>query len=108
MDSIYTTSSPRSHREVLAAALLEKRCRRWREQPSAFVREVLQAQPTGYQAEILDSVLQYRRVAVRSPHGSGKTSLASWLVLWAVANFERDFKVITTASARAHDLPRCA
>ncbi|NUO82575.1 hypothetical protein HUU05_21085, partial [candidate division KSB1 bacterium] len=101
MDSISTfvTSSPRSQREVLAAALLEKRRRCWREQPSAFVREVLQTQPTCYQSEVLDAVLKYRRVAVRSPHGAGKTSLAAWLVLWAVANFERDFKVITTASA---------
>lgn len=92
-------ASPRSQREVLAAALLEKQRRRWREQPSAFVREVLQTEPTAYQAEILDSVLKHRRVAVRSPHGAGKTSLAAWLVLWAIANFKHDFKVITTASA---------
>lgn len=91
--------SPRSQREWLAAALLEKRRRRWRKQPSAFVREVLHTEPTFYQAAILDAVLKYRRVAVRSPHGAGKTSLAAWLVLWAVANFESDFKVITTASA---------
>lgn len=101
MDSVsgYLASFPRPQREALAAALLEKRRRRWRKQPSAFVREVLQTEPTSYQAEILDSVLEYRRVAVRSPHGAGKTSLAAWLVLWAVANFETDFKVITTASA---------
>jgi len=95
----FFTTSSRSQREVLAAALLEKQRRRWREQPSAFVRDVLRTEPTQYQAEILDSLLRYRRVAVRSPHGAGKTSLAAWLVLWAVANFERDFKVITTASA---------
>ena len=43
MDSVSTfvTSSPRAQREVLAAALLEKRRRRWRVQPSAFVRDVL-------------------------------------------------------------------
>ncbi len=63
------------------------------------MREVLRTQPTVYQAEILDAVLRYRRVAVRSPHGAGKTSLAAWLVLWAVENFEHDFKIITTASA---------
>lgn len=91
--------APRAQREMLAAALLEKRRRRWRKQPSAFVHEALQAEPTSYQAEILDAVLKYRRVAVRSPHGAGKTSLAAWLVLWAMANFEADFKVITTASA---------
>ena len=89
----------RSQREILALALMEKRRRLWKTRPSVFVRDVLQAEPTPYQAEILDAVLKYRRVAVRSPHGGGKTSVAAWLVLWAVANFEFDFKVITTASA---------
>ncbi len=91
--------SSRSQREILALALMEKRRRLWKIRPSIFVRDVLQAQPTPYQAEILDAVLKYRRVAVRSPHGGGKTSVAAWLVLWAVVNFGLDFKVITTASA---------
>ena len=93
------TSSSRTQREVLVGALLEKQRRRWRVQPSAFVRDVLRTEPTPYQKAIIDSLLRYRRVAVRSPHGAGKTSLAAWLVLWAVANFEQDWKVITTASA---------
>lgn len=39
-----------------------------------------------------------RRVAVRSPHGAGKTALASWIVLWGVLTSD-DVKVVTTASA---------
>jgi len=47
-------------------------------------------------------VPEARRVAVRGPHGLGKTTLAAWLILWAVAYFETqslDYKIITTASA---------
>lgn len=42
-----------------------------------------------------------RRVAVRGPHGIGKSALASWLALWAVLTHD-DCKVPTTASAWRH------
>jgi len=37
--------------------------------------------PTPYQRNILAAFRDHRRVAVRSPHASGKTAAASWLVL---------------------------
>lgn len=52
-----------------------------------------------YQEDILDALLQYRRVSVRAPHGAGKTAIAAWVVLWVMAVHERDVKAVTTASA---------
>jgi hypothetical protein len=65
-----------------------------------FVREVIGGQPTPYQEDILRHFAAQRRVAVRAPHGAGKTSLSAWIVLWAVAVFDPDVKVITTAGVR--------
>lgn len=50
-----------------------------------------------YQDEILTEFPIRKRVAVRSPHGAGKTALAAWLVLWSVFTAP-DVKTITTAS----------
>ncbi len=43
--------------------------------------------------------MKHKRVAVRGPHGLGKTAVASWIVLWfALTRDGLDWKVITTAS----------
>lgn len=53
-----------------------------------------------YQAEILGYFDEgYSRVAVRGPHGLGKTTLAACLVHHSVLTAEEDCKVPTTASA---------
>ncbi len=54
--------------------------------------------PTPYQAKILSEFVANKRTAVRGPHGIGKTTIASWIVLWAVLTCD-DVKVPTTASA---------
>ncbi len=73
-----------------------------------FVREVLGVDgdsPTDpnylapYQAEILRTFVREHRIAVRGPHGLGKTAIAGWCVLWAVTCFDTDVKVVTTAGA---------
>ena len=50
-----------------------------------------------YQDRILDAIIPKKRVAVRGPHGLGKTAVAAWLILWAVLTHE-DVKVPCTAS----------
>ncbi len=56
--------------------------------------------PTSYQEEILSLLPEKKRVAVRGPHGLGKTALNSWAILWfALTRDGEDWKVITTASA---------
>lgn len=59
-----------------------------------------------YQEEILSELAVRRRVCVRSPHGTGKSSLASWALLWFAVTREGaglDWKVPTTAG-RWHQL----
>lgn len=46
----------------------------------------------------MHALMAHRRVAVRGPHGLGKTCLAAWLVIWGVMTAD-DVKVPTTASA---------
>lgn len=46
--------------------------------------------------------MEYKRIAIRGPHGLGKTALASWIVLWFCltrdGNKKADFKAALTAS----------
>ncbi len=78
--------------------------RRWRADPAAFVRDCFLWRPgqgpTAYQLEVLSELPARKRVAVRGPHGLGKTSIAAWAVLWlALTRDGTDWKAITTASA---------
>jgi superfamily II DNA or RNA helicase len=47
-----------------------------------------------YQERILRAFVRYKRVAVRSPHGAGKTALAAWVVLWLMSVYD-DVKIPT-------------
>lgn len=66
-----------------------------------FVEDVVGAHPTDYQQEILSALVRGHYVAVRGPRGMGKSALASWIVLWGMGVFPKDWdvKIITTASA---------
>lgn len=58
--------------------------------------------PTPYQGRVLTGLAQRRRIAVRGPHGLGKTAPASWSVLWFALTRDADgadWKIVTTASA---------
>jgi hypothetical protein len=60
---------------------------------------------TDYQEETAAQLPRRKRVAVRGPHGLGKTGLASLVVLWFAITREQaglDWKVLTTASAWRH------
>lgn len=74
--------------------------------PSLFAGECIDWRKgnglTPYQTEILDAVPLHKRVAVRGPHGLGKTTNAALLVLWFALTREQagiDWKVATTAGA---------
>jgi len=76
----------------------------YRNDPVAWVRDCIKWQPgdgpAAYQNEILAALQERKRVAVRAPHGSGKTAIAAWVVLWfATTRDGDDWKAITTASA---------
>lgn len=77
---------------------------KYRNDPCAFVLECIswkQGQgPTPYQLEIMQALVDRKRVSARGPHGLGKTTCASWIVWWfALTRDGEDWKVVTTASA---------
>ncbi len=80
--------------------------RKYRNDPALFVLDCFNWSPDEgpalYQLEILSALVERRRVAVRGPHGLGKTSIAAWVVLWFALTRdggESDWKIVTTASA---------
>jgi len=53
--------------------------------PVAFVRSVLKIEPDPWQSELLEAVASgNRRISVRSGHGVGKSTVASWAMLWFI------------------------
>lgn len=63
-----------------------------------FVIDVIGATPKRYQRRILNAVQKYRRVAAKSLRGVGKTTTASWVLLWVMTCAPGEVKAITTAS----------
>jgi hypothetical protein len=56
---------------------------RYRDDPVLFVKEVLGAEPYDYQSEFLNAISDgERKMSVRSGHGTGKSTSASWAMLW--------------------------
>lgn len=55
---------------------------------------------TDYQLDSLSKVYTHRRVAIRGPHGLGKTTMAAWLIWWfCLTRDGYDWKTLTTASS---------
>ena len=65
--------------------------------PVRFVQEILGVEPFDYQAEFLREVASpTRRLSVRSGHGTGKSTTASWAMLWFLM-LKFPCKVVVTA-----------
>ena len=76
---------------------LEEFVLRYRDDPVLFVTEVLGAKPYDYQAEFLTALANgERKMSVRSGHGTGKSTTASWAMLWYVL-LRFPNKVVVTA-----------
>lgn len=70
---------------------------RWTESIELFAYEALQAEPSNQQLEVLRDIdAGVRDIAIKSGHGTGKTSLLSWVILWA-GLFHFDSKIPATA-----------
>lgn len=72
--------------------------------PSGFARDCIRWDagegPTFYQSRALDRLAERHRLALRGPHGLGKSALAAWAVLWFSLTRDaagRDWKVVTAA-----------
>ena len=56
---------------------------RYGKKPALFVQEVLGVEPLPYQAEFLEAIASgERKISIRSGHGTGKSTAASWAMLW--------------------------
>jgi hypothetical protein len=69
---------------------------RFRKDPVFFCQKSLGIIPWEKQRQVLESVRDFPRVAVRSGHGTGKSFIAASTVLWFLYSFYPS-KVITTA-----------
>jgi len=65
--------------------------------PARFVREMLGAEPFDYQEEFLQALAKNeRKMSVKSGHGTGKSTTASWAMLWFLL-LRYPVKVVVTA-----------
>jgi phage terminase large subunit len=67
--------------------------------PVGYCRNVLGFDPWSKQRQILESVRDNRRTAVRSAHGVGKTAIAARAALWFLDVHPGDTRVITTGAS---------
>ena len=70
---------------------------KYKDQPVAFVTDILKVTPDPWQAEFLTAIQSgERRISIRSGHGTGKSTAASWAMLWYLL-FRYPVKVVVTA-----------
>ena len=87
--------------DIAGKVLARTRLARWMTCPSCWAEECLKAELVTYQRETLDRVAAKRKVALRGPHGLGKSFIGATLVHWFATTREmagREWKVNTTAS----------
>lgn len=70
---------------------------KYREDPVAFFREVLGVEPWSKQIEIIEAVLNHKRVSVRSGHKVSKSHTSAGLALWFYCSFV-DARVVMTST----------
>ena len=70
---------------------------RFHSNPVAFVRDVLKCEPDPWQIQFLSWIAEdERRISVASGHGVGKSTVASWAMLWYLLT-RYPVKVVVTA-----------
>jgi hypothetical protein len=72
----------------------------YRDNPVAFVKVVLEADPLPWQCELMDAVAKgTRRISVRAGHGVGKSTCCSWILLWHLCTRMPQKAVVTAPTA---------
>lgn len=85
--------------------LARTRLSRWIVSPTCWADECLNVRLAGYQSEVLEDLVRRHRVALRGPHGLGKSFIGAVIVNWFATTRDlagKDWKIITTASAWRH------
>ena len=71
--------------------------KKYRHNPVSFVKDVFNVEPDEWQASLLQAIADNkRRISVRSGHGVGKSTAASWAMLWYLLT-RYPVKVVVTA-----------
>jgi len=87
-----TTSEQRAQR-----TFMDEFTEAYYDDPVRFVREMLGAEPYAYQVEFLQALAKgERKMSVKSGHGTGKSTTASWAMLWFLL-LRYPVKVVVTA-----------
>jgi len=91
--------------EESVATLLREFQQRYLNDPVLFVKEILKLTPDPWQEEVLTWVASgERRISVRSGHGVGKSSCASWLMIWhQLTRFPQKTVVTAPSHSQLHD-----
>lgn len=89
-------------REAVDTKQALTRRERWAASPSTWAQERLGLTPWSKQAQIMESVRDCRKTAVRSCHSIGKSFVAAMIVCWWLdSNLPGDAFVVTTAPTAA-------
>jgi phage terminase large subunit len=89
--------------KILANEKVQAKLAQWRDDPVAWVREVLGAEPEAWQEDALRAVVNSDRTSVKSGHGVGKSTMLAWTILWWLTTRSDGVKVAVTANT-AHQL----
>lgn len=76
---------------------------KYRSDPVAFLREVLGVDPWHKQAEVIEAIRDFPRVAVRSGHKVSKSHTAACIALWYFCSFPDARVVMSSTTARQVD-----
>lgn len=72
----------------------------YKDNPVAFVRFVLNAEPLPWQQDLMNAVAKgERRISVRAAHGVGKSTCCSWILLWTLMTKMPQKAVVTAPTA---------
>lgn len=75
--------------------------KKYRDNPVGFVQDVLSIEPDPWQREMLQAIASgNRRISIRSGHGVGKSTGASWAMIWYMLT-RYPVKVVVTAPTSA-------
>jgi hypothetical protein len=85
--------------------LLREFQQRYTNDPELFVKEVLKLTPDSWQSKVLQWIASgERRISIRSGHGVGKSSLASWVMIWhQLTRFPQKTVVTAPSHSQLHD-----
>lgn len=75
--------------------------KKYKKDPVAFVEDVLGVKPDVWQKDMLNAIASgHRRISIRSGHGVGKSTGASWAMIWYLTT-RYPVKVVVTAPTSA-------